>query len=31
VRRQIYTMLEKANINDFNERIEGHLAFLKHS
>ena len=31
VRKQIYMMLEKAKINDFNEKIESRLAFLKHS
>ena len=29
VRKQIYTMLQKAEITDFNERIESKLAFLK--
>ena len=29
VRKQIYTMPQKAKITDFNERIESKLAFLK--
>jgi Rrf2 family protein len=31
VRRQINIMLEKAKITNFNEKIEGQLAFLKHT